>query len=46
MYEFLNAFQPFFEIIAYSKMHKDIQSAIIDHIEVVLNRPILEYLEA
>ena len=46
IYEFLNAFQPFFELIAYSKMNRHVLQKIIDHIEEVLNRPIMEYIES
>jgi hypothetical protein len=44
-YEFLNAFQPFFELIAYSNMHKKIIHQIIVHLEKILNKPVVDYIE-
>jgi hypothetical protein len=39
-FEILRALQPFFELIAYSKMPLFVLEAIINHIEKVLNKPI------
>jgi hypothetical protein len=44
-FEMLRAIQPFFELIAYSRLPMAVLESIISHIEKVLNRPIQEYLE-
>ena len=41
----LRAIQPFFEIIALSNMPNSELEQIIDHIENVLNKPIIELLK-
>lgn len=43
-YEILRAIQPFFEIVAVSNMYNYELEQIIDHIESVLNKPIIEML--
>ena len=42
VYELLRGLQPFFEIIGYSSMKDFILKQIIDHIENVLNKPVIE----
>ena len=37
--------EPFYEIICYSKLNYRILAKIADHIEEVINRPVIEYLE-
>ena len=44
VFEILRALQPFFEIIALSNMPNYELEQIIDHIEVVLNKPIIEMI--
>jgi hypothetical protein len=44
-YDLLRAVQPFYEIICCSKNHGIVLEKIIDHIEEVINRPVIEWLE-
>jgi len=39
-YDFLRAIYPFFEIIAFSRLHPMFLEIIIDHIETILNEPV------
>ena len=41
-FEILRAIQPFFEIVATSNLHYDELDQIIEHIECVLNKPLID----
>ena len=44
VYEILRALQPFFEMIALSNMSNYELEQIIDHMEAILNKPIIEMI--
>ena len=44
-FEILSAFQPFFELLAFSSLHFTTIEQIINHIEDVLNLPIKEAIK-